>query len=77
MKHKNKLILKICKSFDWGWFKFSKCTLGIFIYSLAINLFIIPNNLYTGGTLGLAQLIRTGLTSSLHLNSNIDISSII
>ena len=42
--------------FNWGWFKFSKCTVGLFIYSLAINLFIVPNNLYTGGTLGMSQL---------------------
>lgn len=65
------------KLFNWGWFKFSKCILGIFISSLAINLFIVPNNLYTGGILGLSQLIRTMLNSIFRLNFNFDISSII
>ena len=68
---------KISKLFDWGWFKFLKCTLGIFICSLAVNLFVVPNNLYTGGTLGLSQLIRTGINSTIKLNLNFDISSII
>ena len=67
----------IFKFFNWGWFKFSKCILGIFISSLAINLFIVPNNLYTGGILGLSQLIRTMLVSIFKINVNFDISSII
>ena len=77
-KHNNsKDKFKLLKSFNWGWFKFSKCILGLFISSLAINLFIVPNNLYTGGILGLSQLIRTTLNSMFHLNFNFDISSII
>ena len=72
---KNKL--NIFKLFNWGWFKFSKCILGLFICSLAINLFIVPNNLYTGGTLGLSQLIRTAIISFFKVNFSFDISSII
>lgn len=68
---------KIIGLFKWGKFKFAKCIFGIFISSLAINLFIVPNNLYTGGILGLAQLIRSGLVSWLGLQYNFDISSII
>ena len=67
----------IFKLFNWGWFKFSKCIIGIFIMSLAVNLFIVPNNLYTGGILGLSQLIRTMLVSVFKINFNFDISSII
>ena len=67
----------IFKLFNWGWFKFSKCILGIFISSLAINLFIVPNNLYTGGILGLSQLIRTMLISVFGVDFKLDISSII
>lgn len=69
--------INLLKFFNWGWFKFSKCIIGLFICSLAINLFIVPNNLYTGGTLGLSQLIRTALNSIFKLNLNFDISSII
>jgi len=65
------------KLFDWGWFKFSKCFLGVFLYSLAVNLFIVPNHLYTGGILGLSQIIRTILVSNFNLQINFDISSII
>lgn len=65
------------KLFDWGWFKFSKCFLGVFLYSLAVNLFIVPNHLYTGGILGLSQIIRTILVSNFNLHINFDISSII
>ena len=74
---KNNIISKINKLFGWGWFKYSKCIWGIFLYSMAINLFIVPNHLYTGGTLGLSQLIRTAINSHFNLNFNFDISSII
>ena len=73
-KEKN---FNLFKLFNWGWFKFSKCILGIFISSLAINLFIVPNNLYTGGILGLSQLIRTMLISIFKINFKFDISSVI
>ena len=69
--------INIFKLFNWGWFKFSKCILGIFISSLAVNLFIVPNNLYTGGTLGLSQLIRTAIISITNIHFSFDISSII
>ena len=67
----------ILKMFNWGWYKFSKCILGLFIASLAINLFIVPNNLYTGGILGFAQLLRNVVNSIFNLNFSFDISSII
>ena len=68
---------EVMKSLNWGWFKFAKCLLGLFIFALGINLFIVPNNLYTGGILGIAQLIRTAIVSIFHIETNIDISSII
>ena len=74
---KNNKIFNLLKLFNWGWFKFSKCILGLFISSLAVNLFIVPNNLYTGGTLGFAQILRTIIISTFNINVNIDISSII
>lgn len=77
MNNSQSKLLKLVKSFNWGWFKFCKCILGLFLSSLAVNLFVVPNNLYTGGTLGLAQLIRSGLVSFFNLKINFDISSII
>lgn len=49
---------RIEKIFNWGWYKILKCILGTFLYSMAINLFIEPNHLYTGGIMGTSQLLR-------------------
>ena len=68
---------KITKLFGWGWFKFSKCILGLFISSLAVNWFVIPNELYTGGILGLSQIIRSLIKSTFNINTSFDISSVI
>ena len=65
------------KSFNWGWFKFCKCILGIFFYSLAVNVFVVPNNLYTGGILGLSQIIRTAIISTFNVNLPFDLSALI
>ena len=72
-----KIKLKPLNKFYWSLSDLNRCILGLFIYSLAINLFIVPNNLYTGGTLRFAQLIRTAINSTFNLNVNFDISSII
>lgn len=45
------------KRFKWNLQDILKCTLGVILFSLSINLFIEPNNLYSGGVLGLAQLL--------------------
>ena len=42
--------------------------LGEFIAAAGINLFIVPLGLYSGGTLGVCQLIRTLLQTYLHLD---------
>lgn len=68
---------KISKLFDWGWFKFCKCLLGLFINSIAVNLFIVPNHFYTGGILGSAQLIRTAIVNNTGAHLPFDISSLI
>ena len=68
---------KVHNIFNWGWYKFAKCFLGVLIFTLGVNLFIVPNNLYTGGILGVAQLIRTAIISVTKINTNIDISSIV
>ena len=32
---------------------------GTLLYSLGMNLFVVPAGLYTGGIMGLSQLLRT------------------
>ena len=74
---KDKLFIRILKDFNWGYYKICKNILGIFIFSAAINLFIVPNNLYSGGTLGMSQLIRTAIVNVFGLHLKFDLSSII
>ncbi|MCR4904114.1 MAG: YitT family protein [Butyrivibrio sp.] len=51
---------------------------GTFLYSFGINCFVVPMGLYTGGLMGICQLIRTILVSVIGLSfGNIDIAGII
>lgn len=62
--------------------KFSKELLlaifGTFIFAGGVNLFIVPIGLYSGGFIGIAQIIRTLLVDYLHLTlGGFDIAGII
>ncbi len=51
---------------------------GTGIYSLGMNLFIVPAGLYSGGIMGFCQIIRTLLTRDLGLSfGGIDIAGIL
>lgn len=52
-------------------------TFGGLLYSLGVNLFIVPQGLYNGGLMGYCQLIRTLLTDYLHLSFSFDIAGIL
>lgn len=63
MKSKKKLILAIT---------------GTLLFAIGMNIFIVPLGLYSGGFVGVGQLIRTFLVSLLHLNvGNTDIAGIV
>ena len=47
--------------------RFLLCILGGIIYAVGVNLFIVPFNLYSGGIVGISQLIRTLLADYIHL----------
>ena len=47
------------------------------LYSLGINLFVVPAGLYTGGIMGFAQLLRTLFLYLTGLELKIDIAGII
>lgn len=52
--------------------------LGAFLYAAGVNLFVVPAGLYTGGVMGICQVIRTLLTEYLHMDFGaIDIAGII
>lgn len=51
---------------------------GAFLYAAGINLFVVPASLYTGGVMGLCQVIRTILVEYLKIPfQNFDIAGII
>ena len=50
------------------WLRLLAAMLGEGVVALALNLFIVPLNLYSGGLMGLCQLIRTLLQENLGLS---------
>lgn len=52
--------------------------LGSLLFALGVNLIIMPLDLYNGGFMGVAQLIRTFVVSVLHVDAgNIDLAGIV
>ena len=50
------------------WLRIVAAVAGEFICAAALNLFIVPLDLYTGGLMGVCQLIRTFLQTTLHIS---------
>lgn len=63
--------------FKWNTKEFARAIFGCFIFAFAINIFIVPNSLYNGGILGIAQLLRSILESFFNFKFSFDISGII
>ena len=55
------------KALHTGWLRFLTLLAGSFLAALAVNLFVVPQDLYNGGLLGLSQVIRTLLADRLGL----------
>lgn len=54
------------------------CILASFLYALGLNLFVVPANLYSGGLMGVCQVVRTILVDYLKLDfQNFDIAGVI
>lgn len=52
--------------------------LGVLIYAVGVNLFVVPAGLYTGGVMGICQVIRTILARYFKLNfGGFDIAGVI
>ncbi len=63
--------------FKWSKIDFLKALLGTFIFAFAINIFIVPNDLYNGGVLGAAQLLRSFIVQIFNLHTTFDFSGIL
>ena len=58
--------------------RYLMCVIGGALYAVGVNLFIVPFNLYSGGLVGIAQLIRTVLSDYIHIDfGSKDIAGII
>ena len=60
---------KIIKLFNWDKSDLVKVLFGSFLSCLAVNIFIVPNNLYTGGVLGIAQLTRSIINTIFNIQT--------
>lgn len=68
---------KITSLFNWKLEDVFKVIIGSVLFAYAINVFIVPNNLYTGGVLGIAQLIRSIIIDVFKFNITYDFSGIL
>lgn len=68
---------KIKDVFNWTLKDLIKSLIGSLFFCIAINFFVVPNHLYTGGVLGLSQLIRSIIIDAFHLGTTFDFSGII
>lgn len=68
---------KIKELFNWNYKDLTKLLIGSLFFCVAINFFVVPNHLYTGGVLGLSQLIRSIVIDVFHLQISFDFSGII
>lgn len=50
---------------------------GSFLYAFAVNIFVVPMGLYTGGLLGLCQLLRTLIYQQLGIVNGFDFSGLL
>lgn len=50
------------------WLRLLGAVFGQFLFALALNLFIVPLHLYTGGVMGLCQLLRTLMSDYMGVN---------
>ena len=68
---------KIINLFKWDWKDLTRVLLGSLFFCIAINFFVVPNHLYTGGVLGLSQLIRSIVIDTFDIKSTFDFSGIL
>lgn len=61
-----KINQKIYQIFKWDLSELIQNFIGLFIFCIGINLFVEPNHLYSGGILGLAQLINYTINNLCH-----------
>lgn len=65
------------KALQNKWMRVAIAVVATLLYAVGVNLFIVPVGLYSGGVVGLSQVIRTLLARSVALPENVDIAGIL
>ena len=65
------------KALQNKWVRVLIAVFATFLYAMGVNLFIVPMGLYSGGVVGLSQVIRTLLMQHLDLPAGVDIAGIL
>ncbi len=68
---------KIKELLNWNYKDFIKMFIGSLMFCISVNIFIVPNNLYTGGVLGIAQLIRSIIIDIIGVKCSFDFSGLL
>ena len=68
---------KIKELLNWDLKDVVKLFIGTLMFCLSINIFVVPNGLYSGGVLGLSQLVRSIVIDVFNLNISFDFSGIL
>ena len=68
---------KIKDLLNWNYKDFIKMFIGSLMFCISVNIFIVPNNLYTGGVLGIAQLIRSIIIDIIGIKCSFDFSGLL
>ena len=61
----------------WHCWLYRKETGGAILLAVAVNLFIVPQGLYSGGLYGFCQVARTLLVNKLGLETSFDLAGIL
>ena len=67
----------IRKELNWTTKEIINVIIGCIIFSFAINVFIVPSRLYSGGMLGVSQLIRSLIQGVFHFKAPFDFSGLL
>ena len=59
------------------WIRMLTAMAGAVLYGIGVNLFLVPLDLYTGGIMGICQLIRTLIYQAMGVTGGYDFSGIL
>lgn len=65
------------KALQNKWSRVGIAVFATFLYALGVNLFIVPMGLYSGGVVGLSQVMRTLLVQRFDFPAGVDIAGIL